>query len=289
MTGFGSATDVFDSSEVTIDIKSVNHRFLDLNFRMPKFMSILEKDFREIIRNKIFRGKIYTNVDFEKSGKIYSNIIVDVELAEHYYSGLKNIAENLRIPNEINATDFINMKGVFDLKEREMDEEFRNFILTLLNNAVENLILMKDEEGKYLEDDIFNRIEKLKLYIEKILNFKDEIVVKYREKLEKNINRIFGEQKDLINEKRLEFEVVNFSDKTDVTEEIVRFNSHIKKFLATMSSKPPIGKKLDFILQEMNREINTIGSKNVLPEVSDIVIEVKTEVEKIREQIQNIE
>jgi uncharacterized protein (TIGR00255 family) len=289
MTGIGIATDSFNDSAVTMEIKSVNHRYLDINFRMPGFISLLEKDFRDSIREKINRGKIYLSVNFEKSSNLYSDILVDVELAGHYFNGLKAISEKLRIPNEVKTTDFVKMKGIFDLKERELDEEFKAFSLKLLAKAVDSLNSMKEEEGRYLENDILNRIEKLKGYIKDIDKFKEQIVQKYKEKLEKNIERIFGKQSDLINEKRVEFEIVQFADKTDVTEEIVRFNSHIRKFLSTIELKPPIGKKLDFILQEMNREINTIGSKNVLPEISNIIIESKTEVEKIREQIQNIE
>ncbi len=289
MTGFGTATDAFDDTTVTIEIKSINHRYLDINFRIPKFLSLLEKNFRDIIREEISRGKINLSVNFEKIGKLYSDITVDVDLAEHYFKGLELISKKLRIPNEINTVDFINMKGVFDLKERDIDLDFQIFIENLLKKAIDNLKLMKEDEGKFLENDILKRIDKLENYILQIDKLKEQIIDKYREKLEKNIEKIFGEQRELINEKRIEFEIVQFSDRSDITEEIVRFKSHINKFLKTVSLSPPVGKKLDFILQEMNREVNTIGSKNILPEISNIVIEAKTEIEKIREQIQNIE
>ena len=289
MTGIGIAGDFYKDINVNIEVKSVNHRYCDISFRIPRFLSILEKDFREIIRNKIKRGKIFVLIEFENSGNLFSDILIDLELANKYFDNLKTICENLRIPFEIKAVDFLKMKGVFDLKERSLDNDFKEFILNLVNNAINNLLEMKIEEGKYLENDIFKRLNRLNELILKIDSLKEKILAKYKEKLKNNLDRVFSDNRELINEKRIEFEIIQYSDKTDITEEIVRFNSHIEKFLNTIKLEPPIGKKLDFILQEMNREVNTIASKNVLSEISDMVIELKTEIEKIREQIQNIE
>ncbi len=289
MTGIGIVTDVYNEATLDLEIKSVNHRYLDISFRMPNFLSMWEKDFRDVIRNKIFRGKVNVSINFNNISKLFSKVEVDVELGKYYFDALSKLGDALGITNNIELKDFLKMKGVVELKNMDPDEEFKKFIITNIEKALENFITMKNEEGAYLEKDIIKRIEILRNNINEIDKFKSDMIEAYKEKIENNIDKIFSDKKELADEKRLEFEITLYSDKVDVTEEIVRFNSHIEKFLKTIKEEPPVGKKLDFILQEMNREINTIGSKNTLKDISNIVIDSKTTIEKIREQVQNIE
>jgi len=289
MTGIGVVYDIFKDSALTLEIKSVNHRYLDISFRMPKFLSILEKDFRNLIKSRINRGKVNISIKFENAGKLFSNVNIDIELAKHYHNALKKLSKTLNVPGEVELKDFLDMKGVLELTETEPNENLKKFLTNSMENALDKLIAMKNEEGKHLEVDVLKRVDLLKINIAEIEDLKDSVVETYKSKLKNKIAEIFGGNRELLDEQRLEFEVTLFSDKSDITEEIVRFSSHIEKFLRTIKEKPPVGKKLDFILQEMNREINTIGSKNNLNNISNIVIDTKTGIEKIREQIQNVE
>ncbi len=289
MTGIGIVSESFDDSSIIIEIKSVNHRYLDISFRMPNLLNIWEKDFRDLVKKEIKRGKVNVSIYFENFGRLFSNVGVDIELAEHYYNALKKLSSELRLPNEVTVIDFLSMKGVFELKEAEPDDNLKNFLLENLNKAVASLNSMKQAEGKHLAEDIEERLNILNDLIDNIDKSKHLIMEKHREKLEENINKIFADKRDLLNEKRVEFEITQFSDRVDITEEIVRFKSHLSKFYNTLKEAPPVGKKLDFILQELNREANTVSSKNNLSELSENIIEIKTQIEKIREQVQNIE
>jgi uncharacterized protein (TIGR00255 family) len=289
MTGIGIVSNTFENSTINIEIKSVNHKYFDIYLRIPNLLSVWEKDIRDMLKSKIKRGKISLSIYFENFGTLFSNVNVDIELATHYYNALKTLSKELRIPSEINLTDFLQMKGVFNLTEKEPDENLKNFILNNLDEAINKLNSMKYLEGKHLEEDIRDRLVILENIIKQIEELREKCIDKFKDKLEEKIGKIFGNEKELVNEKRLEFEITHFTDRVDITEEIVRFKSHLNKFYSTIKEAPPVGKKLDFILQELNREINTISSKNILPEISNLVIEGKTQIEKIREQVQNIE
>lgn len=289
MTGIGFSAGEFESSSINIEIKSVNHRYFDIFIKMPSMLSVWEKDFRDIVKSKVKRGKISLSIYFDKFGSLFSNVNIDIDFARHYYNAIKTLSKELRIPLEISIKDFLTTKGVFELKEKEPDEELKNFLISLIDNALESLINMKYEEGAFLEKDIKTRLAILGKHIEFIEKSKDEVVQRYKERLKENLEKIFKTSEELINEKRIEFEIIQFADKVDITEEIVRFKSHIQKFYKTMELAPPVGKTLDFILQELNREINTISSKNNLSTLTDTIIETKTQIEKIREQVQNIE
>lgn len=289
MTGIGVVSDNFKETTLNIEIKSVNHRYLDIYFRMPNLFNIWEQDFRNLIKRKIKRGKVSVSIYFENTGQLFSNVKVDVTLAEHYYNAMKELSSALRLPNEVKVIDFLSMKGVFDLKESEPDEDLKNFLIEKINEAIRLINEMRAVEGTHLEKDIADRLKLLETLIKKVEDSKHLIVEKYKSRINENIDKIFGDKRGMLNENRVEFEITQFSDKVDITEEIVRFNSHLDKFFKTIDEEPPVGKKLDFILQELNREANTIASKNNLTELSETVIEIKTQIEKIREQVQNIE
>ena len=288
LTGYGAASGEFNEANISIEIKGVNHKYLDITFKMPKILNHWEIEFRNIVREKVKRGKINIFINIENQGALFKKLQFDIEIAKNYYNSLMEISKIFNIENDLSLRDFLLMKGIFEFKDEDVDENLKNFLIILLNEAIDDFIKMKHEEGNHLEKDIKNRIGILKHNLEKIDEKKDIIVEKYKEKLKSNVEKIFNNSGN-IDEKRIEFEIVLFSDKADITEEIVRFKSHIEKFLKTCNEEPPVGKKLDFILQEMNREINTIASKNNLSEISEIVIETKNQIERIREQVQNIE
>ncbi len=288
LTGYGSASGEYKDALISIEIKGVNHKYLDISFKMPKIFNSWEIDFRNLVREKIKRGKINIFINVENQTSLFKKLNIDFEIAKNYYNSLIELSKIFKVENDLTLKDFLFMKGVFEFKDEETDEELKSFILDLLIQAIQDFEKMKIEEGNHLENDIVERVKKLEKYINLIDEKKDVIVERHKDKLQKNIDKIFKNGSE-IDEKRLEFEIVLFSDKADITEEIVRFKSHIEKFLKTCNENPPIGKKLDFILQEMNREINTIGAKNNLVEISELVIEIKNEIERIREQVQNIE
>ncbi len=289
LTGYGYASENYNDSIITVEIKSINHKYLDLSFKMPKILNKWEMDFRNIIRKRLKRGRINIFIDIENPGNLFKKLNFDIEIAKNYYNALKKIGHILRLPQDISLKDFLFMKGIFEFRDEEIDEALKKFISDIIENALDNLIEMKFEEGKHLQKDILERLEIINNYVNRIDLLKEKIVEVYKKRLEKNIEKIFPDNKDLIDEKRIEFEIVLYSDKADINEEIIRLKSHIEKFLKTCKEPPPVGKKLDFILQEMNREINTIGAKNNISEISEIVIETKNQIERIREQIQNIE
>lgn len=288
MTGYGKASVVLPSKEIEVEVKSVNHRYLDLNYRIPKYLSFMEERIRGIAGQFTTRGKIDIIVNIttgEESGK---TIVVDKELAAEYMRAFQELAEITGLEQDVSIARFMNT-DVMRIEHAEQDEEeLWQEIQPVIVQAFENYNTLRAQEGERLKADILSKTEEILAYVAKIEEISPVTVQEYREKLYNRVRDAVSSMVE-IDETRILTEVAIYTDKTCVDEEIVRLKSHVEAVRGMMKEGGAIGKKLDFIIQEMNREINTIGSKANELKIAEIVIEVKTIIEKIREQIQNVE
>lgn len=289
MTGFGRAQSEEGKEHLfSIEMKSVNNRYLDVNIRMPKFMIALEEEIRKIINNYLNRGKVDVFINFKGYSK--SNVLpkVNMELAKGYYDCLKEIADNLGVVNDITATRLSKFPDVLTLEaEEENLEEILSEIKPLVVSALEMLRDMRVNEGEKLKEDILSKLVDIEENVKLIEEIAENVPANYKRKLEDRIKDLTSGMK--LDEDRIATEVAIFADKAAVDEEITRLYSHINQMRKTFELNEPIGRKLDFILQEMNRETNTIGSKANDMGMTNTVINIKNLLEKIREQVQNIE
>lgn len=289
MTGYGKAEGQYGDKNYTIEIRSVNNKFCEITFKYPKFLYTKDFELKDLVRKKISRGKlsIYINVGSDKNDE---NVFkVDKENVKTYFNVLKDIRKTIGSKEKIKLEHILTFSEFIakDVSNELSDEEFK-FILELLNTGLEDLISMKIKEGESLRDDIMSRVKLIETesaIIEKISleNIKDE-----RDKLYAKVELLLGDKK-LIDENRIEQEVVLLAEKLDISEECVRLRSHTKYFEEYASSKELAGRRLNFLTQEINREINTMASKSLNAEISQRVSALKEELEKIREQLQNIE
>ena len=289
MTGYGKQSLNVEEREYQIEIKSLNHRYLDINIKMPKTLSYLEETIKKEIAKKIKRGKIDVFVTYENNSKEGRNIKINKELAQIYIKQLKELAEEEKISSNIEVIEVAKFPDVLTIKIDEEDEKIKQEIMKVAQEATEKIIEMKKIEGEKISKDLLQRIDKIENKILEISSKSTWLIEDYVVKLEKRIQEIL--KTDEIDKSRIAQEVVIYADKCSIQEEITRLKSHIYQFknLISNNESEAIGKKLDFIIQEMNRETNTIGSKANNLEITNGVIDIKTELEDIREQIQNIE
>lgn len=286
MTGFGHGEYENEGRKYVVEIKSVNHKYGDINIRLPKFLNSIEDQIRKRIASVISRGKIDVFINFENYSSKGTNIRINKELAKEYINELKALSEETGLEFKINLIDISKLPEILKLEEDENEEQIADELMIALDNALEKFISMREVEGKKLVEDIEERIHLIEEKIEEIKKYSGSLVEDYIEKLQVRINELL---KTEVDETRLMQEIVFFSDKSSIEEELTRLESHISQFLNLIKGTSPIGKKIDFLIQEINRETNTIGSKANCLEITNRVIEIKTEVENIREQIQNIE
>ena len=288
MTGYGKETLSTEGREYQVEIKSVNHRYLDINIKMPKTLSYLEETIKKEISQKIKRGKIDVFITYENNSQEGKNVKINKELAKIYINQLKELAQEEKISSNIEVTEIAKFPDILTIKIDEEDDKIKEEIIQVTQKATEKIIEMKNIEGNKIEQDLLTRIEKIEKKIEEISKKSTGLIEEYVVKLEKRIKEILKTQE--IDKTRLAQEVVIYADKCSIEEEITRLKSHIYQFKNLIKdNNEKIGKKLDFIIQEMNRETNTIGSKANNLEITNGVIDIKTELEDIREQIQNIE
>ena len=288
MTGYGKSTLSVDGREYQMEIKSVNHRYLDISVKMPKTISYLEDTIKKQISEKIKRGKVDVFVTFENNSQEGRNIQINKELAKMYIKQLKELAEEEKILSNIEVMDIAKIPDILTVKADKDDEKIKEEIIQTTQEAVNKIIEMKSIEGSKIEQDLLARIDNIENKIEEISKKSTGLIEEYVVKLEKRIKEILKTEE--IDKSRLAQEVVIYADKCSVEEEITRLRSHIYQFKSLITDQnETIGKKLDFIIQEMNRETNTIGSKANNLEITNGVIDIKTELEDIREQVQNIE
>lgn len=288
MTGYGKQSLNVEKREYQVEIKSVNHRYLDINIKLPKSISYLEDTIKKEISAKIKRGKIDVFITFENNSQEGKNITINKELAKLYIEQLKELAQEEKILNNIEVMDIAKLPDILIVKNDEEDEKIQNELIEVVQDAISKIIEMKNIEGNKIEQDLLQRIDKIENKIVEISAKSTGLIEEYVVKLEKRIKEILKIEE--LDKSRLAQEVVIYADKCSIEEEVTRLKSHIYQFRNLISNNnETIGKKLDFLIQEMNRETNTIGSKANNLEITNGVIDIKTELEDIREQIQNIE
>ena len=288
MTGFGRSTYENEGREYIIEIKSVNNRFTDINIKMPRNLNYLEEKIRKQILSNISRGKVEVSIQLNNNSDLGKKINLNTDIAKKYVEELKKLSEETNIIDNINIMDVARFPDVLNIRIDEGAEEvIEKELFTALDSAIDSFLDMRQKEGSKIKVDLENRIEVIKQKIEQISSISAGLVDEYVVKLETRIKELL--KTDVVDQTRLAQEVVIYSDKCSVEEEITRLKSHISQFLNLLNENIAIGKKLDFLIQEMNRETNTIGSKANNLEITNFVVDIKTELENIREQIQNIE
>lgn len=289
MTGFGRGEFSDTIHNFSVEIKTVNHRYNDIMIKMPKHLNYLEENIKRYIKKDINRGRVevYINVEYISESPI--DVSIDIPLAKAYKYALEKLIEELNIEYKIGLGDILTLNDIVKTERKEMDKNIVwNCLTKALDIALENVKAMRIEEGIALKKDIECQLKTMNYMIVEIEKRAPFVVKEYKEKLKERIKELIDEECDL-DEDRLNYEVALFADKSNINEEIVRFKSHVNQFLKSLEYDEPIGRKLDFLIQEMNREINTIGSKASDLYITNYVVDIKSELEKIREQVQNIE
>lgn len=288
MTGFGRGTSESEASSFIVEIKTVNHRYFELNARMPRTLISLEDGIRKYVNDKIKRGKVDIFITQNQGANEDMSVLVNESLAENYVEVLHNLRDKYDLRDDISATTLARFPEVLKLEQKEEDlEKTWKILLPAVEEAVHNLVSMRQQEGEKLLIDITKRCECISSNVDIINRRVPEVTEEYRARLLKKVEEILAEKS--IDENRIAMEVVLQADKSCVDEEIVRLKSHVAQVIKTFKLGEPIGRKLDFIVQEMNREANTIASKVNDLELTNIALDIKSDIEKIREQVQNIE
>ena len=274
MTGFGRASLESNGKNYIIEIKTVNNKYSDITVKSPKRLSFMEDKIRKQIANRITRGKVEVSVSFFDFSNKSKNVVLNKEIAKEYIKQLREIADENNLSENISVVEIAKLPDILNSIDSDNDEEIASEALQCLNMALDSLIEMRKAEGENIKQDLLVRIERVQNLVDKIAENSKGIVEEYVSKLEKRVKEIL--KTDVVDENRIAQEAVIYADKTSIEEELTRLNSHIVQFKELVNSDGPVGKKLDFMIQEMNRETNT-------------VIDLKVELEDIREQIQNIE
>ena len=288
MTGFGRCLESVDGKTIIVEIKSVNHRYYEFTSRVPRSCGYLDEKLKSFIQGKVSRGKIDVGVSIQSDGVSDERIEVNSEVAKGYITALRSANEELGLEDDLTLSRIVRLPDIFDVKKIEEDEEtVWNEVKSVAEKALERFIVMREAEGEKMREDILSRLDYITGLVEKIEKKSPETTEKYRKKLFDKISEVLKDTN--VDEQRILTEAAIFSEKTAVDEETVRLRSHINQCREMLSMNEAVGRKLDFLIQEFNREANTIGSKCQDIEITKVVVDLKSEIEKIREQVQNIE
>jgi len=288
MTGFGRAEVTEGNRKFTVEMKSVNHRYLDANIKMPKKLNFFESSIRNLLKKYIQRGKVDIFITYEDFSENNVCIKYNKDVAQEYMNYLQKMAEDFGMENDVRISSLSRYPEVFTMEEQNIDEEeIWKGLSKAIEEAAEGFVQTRITEGDHLKEDLIGKLDGMLQNVDFISERSPQIIAEYKEKLEEKVKDLLEDTK--VDENRLLMEVTIFADKVCVDEEIVRLKSHIETTKNTLIEGGSIGRKLDFIAQEMNREANTILSKANDLEISNHAIELKTDIEKVREQIQNIE
>lgn len=287
MTAFSKAEASEKGIKTTVELKSLNGRYLDINFKCPRNMSQKEILVRDTVKSSISRGSVTVsvNIEYENPSQLFS---INEDVAMAVFQSLKDLKKKMNIRDSVKLENVLAFAQFFNNGKEDEDSELEwRIAKKALTKALANLDKMRNQEGQEIFKDFNNRLKKITSSVAKIEELSAQRVINEREKLRQKIALLF--ESDEIDENRIQMEIVMIANRLDISEECVRLRSHLKFFRETTKSNDPIGQKLNFLLQEMNREINTIGSKADSAEISQIVVQVKEELERIREQVQNVE
>lgn len=288
MTGFGRFENTVNNYDISVEIKAVNHRYADYNIKLPRIYNFLEEDIKSYLQQYIKRGKVDVYISIYKELDDSKEIVLNESLAKSYVDALKLIAEKFSVRDDISVSTIARYNDIFDVKRSEEDEDLiRQSVLDVLKNALDGFMKAREREGEKLAKDMIERVALVKDDVLKIEKIAPDTVIEHKNNIEQRIRELLDNVS--VDENRLLTETAIYADKLSVNEEIVRLKCHLEEFDRIMKTGDAVGRRLDFLLQEMNRETNTIGSKANNLEISNIVINIKAELEKVREQLQNLE
>ncbi len=288
MTGYGKGIRHNENFEVTVEIKSVNNRFLDLNIRLPRELNHEEMAIRDFVKQRILRGKMNVFVNVRQNPQSEGTLFINWDEVKKNFNQLKSIQSTLGIHDEVRLEHLLNFPEIFNPNLEEVaEEQLHPLIFEALDEALNEFVQMSEREGQNILQDIVRRLERIENLTEEIHTLAPQNLQSEFDRLYRNVMNLIGENK--LDQNRLEQEIAVISDRVDITEEVVRLKSHIDLFRKTLDASGEVGKRLNFILQEIHREANTINSKTTLLDISHRVIKIKEEAEKLREQVQNVE
>jgi len=288
MTGYGRFEHVDENRKIIIDLRSVNHRYCDITVKVPRAYSYLEDKIKEYVASNISRGKVEVFLYIENYTSNDKVVTVDHVLAENYYSVLKELKETYDLRNDVGISDLARFSDIFVTRQQDEDKDKAwEMVKTCLAPAVDDFVAMRVREGERLKENLLERARAIKGLVAQIAERSPEMLKEYEARLRARIDELLGDFK--ADEGRILTEVGVMADKVCVDEELVRLNSHFEELEKILALSEPVGRKLDFLVQEINRETNTIGSKANDFGLAKCVVEIKSEIEKLREQIQNIE
>ena len=288
MTGFGRGEWQEDEKRVEVEVKSFNHRYLDISPHLPRRLNSLEAQVRNVIKQRVSRGRVEVSVQIEDSSLVEQRLELDVPLARDYHLGLKTLQQELGIPGEIRLETLANFRDIFTRKEVETDlEKEWASLQAALEAALRSLEQMRQDEGLALRGDFLGRLRAIEEMAQEIEKKAPLALEACRDRLAERVQEL---SRGLpVDEARLAQEVAYLAERSDITEELVRIRSHLNQFREMLDASEPAGRKLEFLLQEINREANTIGSKASDAGIAQVAVEIKSELEKMREQVQNVE
>jgi uncharacterized protein (TIGR00255 family) len=289
MTGYGRYEGFLNDIKLTVEIRTVNHRFCELSIRLPRQLMLYEDRIKRQIQENVHRGRIDVFISFHSDTLAKRKVKPDLELAEAYLSSIQELKDRLHVEGEFTIRDLITLEDLFRVEEEESDvEQFDVPLLSAVMQATDQLLQMRVEEGKALARDLSHRVSTIRETVQRITEYAPKVKDHYEKRLEVRIKEFLQQRADL-DEARLLNEVAVFAEKSNIDEELIRLTSHCDQFTGILALEEPVGRKLDFLIQEMNREVNTIGSKANDIDISQYVVELKSTIEKMKEQVQNIE
>lgn len=288
MTGFGRGEATVAGRHIVFEVKSVNHKYFEMNSRMPRGYLFLEDKLKAYLQERLSRGKVDVFLQIENLEETGVQVEVNHALAAGYYAALSELKERYELPDPPSLALLSRYQDMFSVHKTPEDEEaVWQAVLQVAGPTVDSLLRMRETEGQRLKDDIMEKAGNVLALVEKVEELAPQAVNAYRERLRVKIQELLGD--NLFDEQRVLTEVAIFADKSAVDEETVRLRSHFSQLEKLVNSQEPVGRKIDFLIQEMNREANTIGSKSQDPAIAYLVVDIKAEIEKIREQVQNVE
>lgn len=286
MTGYGRATSENDFIKVLVEIKTVNHRFCEYHIRMPRQLMFLEDKIKKKANEYIRRGRGEIFITIEGEGFVNKRLKLDWGMADQFFELMDQVKDKYNIQSEVTLQDFLQLESIISEEETMENDEIEGMIISALTGALENVKVMRVLEGNELANDLQEQLNKLQKIAENVKQYAPSVVSSYKERLTQKLTELTD---GLMDESRLVTEAAIFADKCDINEELTRLESHCLQFSETLKQHEPIGRKLDFLVQEMNREVNTIGSKGNDSFITKEVVEMKSLLEKMKEQVQNIE
>ncbi len=288
MTGYGKGIAKKDNKTITIEIKSVNHRYLDYGIKIPRTFMFLEDTIKKAIESKVARGHVDIFLTYEQQAVDEGQFVVDIDLAKNYLDAVSNLADKTGIANDITLSSLVKVQDVVRREQPVEDEELlKSLVISALNDALDNLLAMRKREGDALKADVNAKLDSIQSNLDEIVKFAPLVIENYRNQLNARIQEVI--EPTLIDKQRLATEVALYADHCAIDEEILRLSTHIKNMRAMLNATESVGRKMDFLVQEFNRETNTIGSKANDMRITNCVLAIKNDIEKIREQAANIE